>query len=1184
MKKWIAVCLIFLLCACTRSKEWILTSPDNRLSIIVSNKTQLSYQVKYKGKKVILPSPLGINREDARFSENLRFKSVSPVVTIDETYTLKSGKRLACRNYAKELTLHFTNEKGDPMQLILRAYDDGIAFRYNFPGGKDTASLYKIVNETTGFALPLEGKAWIHPYDWNERLKPRYEQYCKNEIPIGSASPNEKGWAYPMLFHSDGVWILITEALLDGNYCATHVRNTENGLYTVCFAEKEEIVIADDPEPVSCLPWATPWRVIAVSDTLADIVETNIVQNLNPANVIADTSWIRPGRSSRSWRSDGTTANSCDKLLQYIDFSAAMGWEYTLLDSGWTEMKEGTMEDVAAYAKSKGVGIWLWYHSGGGHENDSLAARNPMVCPKTRKTEFKRLQDIGIKGIKVDFFDTDKQRIVKRYKDILEDAATYHLMVNFHGATLPRGTERTYPHLMTTRAIKGAEEFERQSSYDNAPRHNTTAPFIRNVVGSTDYMPVTFSNKTGMGTKASRITTHAHQLALAVIFESGIQNFSDMAEAYMALPETPETFLKNIPTAWDETKLATGYPGDFVVIARRKGDTWYIGGINGKNEMRTLKFELPFVPDGKEIQLITDGSDMKKFARSTALSGGVIAVDVLPYGGFVGTVINKQYSQLVYSGQDGKLKYRPYTDKGDIIPDFSRCGYKGGGVKIPDIRVVATLQCGNAGDDMPRIQAVIDSVEKLPTDADGFRGVILLKKGVYRLASPLQISAGGIVLRGEGNDKNNGTVLLATSSHKYNVIEVGPDTCLRSLEDTKRQITDDYVPSGTKVVHVFQASSVFKAGDKVVIRRPSVAAWIRATGMDSIPPRPFKGESTLDAINRFRKSNGNTNTNGTIQWQPGSRDLIFERTIISVNGNEITLDIPLTNALQKEYGGGFISKYTFPERITQCGIEDLYGMSVYDENIRQEHSDIGLYCCDEAHANNFVALRAVENAWVRRVNVEHFDGCVTTAPMSKFITGQDLSAVNPVSLVTGGRRYAYSISGQMNLFERCYSSHHRHEFVLGASVAGPNAFVNGCGDMTFASSEPHQRWATGCLYDNITIRGPEGSLLAVNRGWFGSGHGWAGAQIIFWNCSAPVIMVMKPPTAQNFAIGSSGPVTEQQAEKARMTTIRAINNVALGNFEYKGVPALGNGWIEHPDKEVYPKSLYYAQLNDRMSK
>ena len=540
------------------------------------------------------------------------------------------------------------------------------------------------------------------------------------------------------------------------------------------------------------------------------------------------------------------------------------------------------------------------------------------------------------------------------------------------------------------------------------------------------------------------------------------------------------------------------------------------------------------------------------------------------------------YSRLVYPGENGRLAYRPYTDKGDILPDFSWCGYMGGGVELPGLPVVAVIYPGHYPDDTPRIQAVIDSVGTLPVNAEGFRGAVLLKKGWYKIASSLQIRKSGIVLRGEGDDKYAGTVLLATSRNRYNVIEIGSNSRLRSVAGTERQITDQYVPAGTKVLHVNKASSVFRSGDKVIVRRPSTQEWIRAIGMDSIPPRPLAGETTYDSFRRFSESNGNANMNGTKQWMPGTKDLVFERTIVSVKGNTITLDIPLTNALQKEYGGGTISRYEFPERIDQCGIENLYGSSVYDASVIKENKHIGRYFCDEQHAHNFIVFKAAENVWVKNVAVEHFDCCVSTSPSTKFMTGQDLSAINPVSEITGGRRYAYSISGQMNLFNRCYSNYHRHEFVLGATVAGPNAFVNGHGDMTFASSEPHQRWASGCLFDNIRIEGPDGSLLAVNRGWYGSGHGWSGAQMVFWNCSAPVIMVMQPPTAQNFAIGSGGEVTGQNVVNAREGTIRAINGVSRSTFKDTGVPAVGDGWIESPDQQVFPRSLYEAQLEDRL--
>ena len=542
----------------------------------------------------------------------------------------------------------------------------------------------------------------------------------------------------------------------------------------------------------------------------------------------------------------------------------------------------------------------------------------------------------------------------------------------------------------------------------------------------------------------------------------------------------------------------------------------------------------------------------------------------------------KNQSKLVYYGDDGKLKYVPYTEKGDIIPDFSHCGYMGGGVAIPDVRIVSVVFSPNGVDDTSVIQSKIDSVAKLPLDKSGFRGTILIKKGTYRISSPLKVIASGIVLRGEGNNKENGTVLLAITPKQYNVIELGIDAKQIPVLSSERNITDDYVPSGSRIIHVKDAGKTFKTGDNIIVHRPSTAEWIHAIGMDSIPLRPLKGETTYDSFLRYRKYGEATNMNGTKQWTEGSRDLLFERTIVSVNDDEIVLNIPLTNALQKEFGGAKIYKYEFPERISHCGVENMYGMSIFDENVKENNKYIGDYYADEKHADNFVFCKAVENAWVRNVSVEQFDCCVWTSPVAKFITGEDLSAVNPVTVITGGRRYAYSVWGQMCLFQRCYSSHHRHEFVLGASVAGPNAFVDGHGDMTFASSEPHQRWAAGCLYDNITIKGPDGSLLAVDRGWYGSGHGWSGAQIVFWNCSAPVIMVMQPPTAQNFAIGSKGRIEDEWNENSREGTIRAINGVSRSNFKYVGVQSVGDGWIESADEEVMPHSLYYIQLKNRL--
>lgn len=632
------LCVVSFSCQ-KKNVDVTLTSPDGKVSVKVERKavsdkenstTGLFYSVECDGKLAVMSSRLGIDREDQQFSNDLEFVSVSPVKTIDEQYSLKAGKRLNVHNFANEQVFTFKNRNNALVEIIFRVANDGVAFRYRFPEESD--KLHKITAELTTFLVPKDGKAWIHPYDWNSRLKPSYEQYSQNEIPVGSDSPNSKGWAYPMLFNANGLWMMITEAVLDGTYCGTHTQINQDGAYHVVFAEKEEVVLSDDPEPVSTLPWATPWRVIIVGEQLANIVETNMVQNLNEPCAIADVSWIKPGRSSWSWWSDGGSPRNFEKQIQYVDFNAEMGWEYMLIDAGWPDMKGGNVEDVIKYANGKGVGVWLWYHSGGVLSNDSA-----------RVDEFAKLEKWGAKGVKVDFFDTDKQGVVKLYEKILKDAADHHVMVNFHGASLPRGLERTYPNLMTTEAIRGAEGFGMQERCDRAAEHAAVVSFTRNVVGSMDFTPVTFSNKIRRGVEAFRRTSMGHQLALSVVFESGVQNFADKAESYRALPEKPLNFMKTVPTVWDETRLVDGYPGDFVVMARRSGKTWYIGGINGKNEPRDLSFQLPFLPSVKQLDCIADGADLNTFAYPTINKDeqNKFSIHLLGDGGFV-TVVNEE--------------------------------------------------------------------------------------------------------------------------------------------------------------------------------------------------------------------------------------------------------------------------------------------------------------------------------------------------------------------------------------------------------------------------------------------------------------------------------------------------------------------------------------------------------------
>ncbi len=640
---------------------WKVTSPDGGVTLAVrladagqvadyeAGKARLYYEVLCKDAVVLPLSPLGIARQDQDFVDGLRFVSASRVRTIDETYTMLHGKRKVCRDHASEQTLTFENPNGARLELILRAYDDGAAYRYRFPESND--GTYTVMREASGFRLPEGGKVWAHPYDRASQYTPAYETYWVNGVEVGTASPNEEGWAFPLLFStSDGTrWGLITEAALDGSYCGSHLSQpTRGGVHRLQFPAPGEGHGTGEVEPSWTLPWATPWRVVIVGETLAPIVESTLVTNLNPPSIVEETSWVRPGRASWSWLSDHDSPQDHDKLETFIDLAAEMTWEFSLVDANWNIMKKGTIHDLLAHAKEKGVGLLLWYNSGGPHNVVTEQPRGTMDLRPVRRYELRRLHDWGVKGVKVDFFQSDKQNIIQLYHDILKDAADFQIMVNFHGCTLPRGWSRTYPHLMTMEAVRGAECYSFDRSFtEYAPMHNTVMPFTRNAVGPMDYTPVMFDDNV-----YKHITTNTHEIALPVVFESGWLHFADRVSAYRDLPETPKQFLQTIPVTWDETKFLAGRPGEYVVLARRHGDTWYLGAISGQKNARSVQVPLSFLGGDMTYTslVIADGQEPRRFnvamsksqpqqgeysSSRGATSKDSVQIDFLPYGGFV---------------------------------------------------------------------------------------------------------------------------------------------------------------------------------------------------------------------------------------------------------------------------------------------------------------------------------------------------------------------------------------------------------------------------------------------------------------------------------------------------------------------------------------------------------------------
>ena len=520
--------------------------------------------------------------------KDLKLKTKTPVKAVKDSYTMIGGKRCECSNEANETTYLYIDNIGRQQSLTVRAYNDGVAFHYALDGLQHT----RPTEELTTYRIPEGTKRWMQK--WTEP----YEEF----FPLSTTGENEnRRWGYPALIQpSDNVFALISEAGIERWNSASSLHNDRN--------REQYRVVMDVNQQNATGRWTSPWRVIIVGK-LEDMVASTLVTDVSEPCRIEDTSWIKPGSVSWIYWAYNHGSNDYQIIRQYVDMAVDMHWPYVLIDAEWDEMKNGgSIEDAIRYAHDRGIKPLLWYNSStawlkawgapGPHER--------LNAPELREREFAWLEKMGVAGVKIDFFAGDKQETMEYCIDLLECAARHHLLVNFHGATIPRGWQRTYPNLMSVEAVYGAEWYNNNATLTpKAAAHNATLPFTRNVVGPMDYTPCTFSDS-----QHPHITTHAHELALSVLFESPLLHWADKPESYLAQPRDVRDFMSALPTTWDETRLLGGYPGEWVVMVRRSGSTWYVTGINGKDTAQTLSFDTSILPKGR-YTLFTDKSGYK---------------------------------------------------------------------------------------------------------------------------------------------------------------------------------------------------------------------------------------------------------------------------------------------------------------------------------------------------------------------------------------------------------------------------------------------------------------------------------------------------------------------------------------------------------------------------------------------
>ncbi|MFF7285967.1 glycoside hydrolase family 97 protein [Streptomyces griseorubiginosus] len=558
---------------------------------------RLTLAVSRDGRTVIEPSPVGLVTEQADLSKDLRFlhrKSRK----VEERYRTRSGKRLDRRVRMNETQLSFVGAQGARLDLVVRAAADGIAYRYVLPTGSGD-----VLGEASAFTLPADAKAWLGAYRADN--EGQFAQYTAATAPTGAYSDQA-------LFSTDGGYTLLAESDLTGDYSGARLAHDQGtGTYRVELADERVAATG---------PLATPWRAMVTGD-LATVTRSTFTDDLPPASKVRDTSWIRPGTVLWTWLAGGREAGqSLAAQKAYVDHAARRHWPYEAVDAGWyyrpgewdvTDpdwQTDSWLPELVRYARAKGVGIIVWIH------------QRDLDTPEERAQWLPTLEQWGVRGVKIDFMNSEAQPMLRWYDTVLAETAAHHLMVDFHGSTIPKGIQRTWPQVMTLEGVAGEEK------RTNTAAHLTTLPFTRNVIGSMDFTPGAFQ-RVGL-----RPNSDAAEVGLTVAYESGLQMFAGTPESYEARP-LARAYFDQVPAAWDDTRLLAGTPGQEAVLARRSGDRWFLGGLYA-GAARTARVPLALGPGRWLVETIRDGAEGLVQDRRVLRGGDTLTVDVVANGGF----------------------------------------------------------------------------------------------------------------------------------------------------------------------------------------------------------------------------------------------------------------------------------------------------------------------------------------------------------------------------------------------------------------------------------------------------------------------------------------------------------------------------------------------------------------------